>query len=96
MIDRLIENKAAVLEALSNHQHTLALLTETEWDKLGKVANLLRPCEEATKLLGEKYVTCFCVLPIVVFLRKALRHTDEDSGYSSRFKQAVVDDVGVR
>ena len=96
-INRLIECKEAVLGVLSNHTHSLAIPTETEWDKLRVAAQLLTPCEQVTPMLGgEKYAKYSIVLSCVAHFNRSMKVRDEDPAYAVRFKQAFIADINKR
>lgn len=97
MINRLVECKDDVLNVLSNHTHSLAMLTAAEWEKLVRVGQLLAPCEHATTLFGgEKYVSCSVVQPVITFLHRQMKVDDADAAYAVRFKEKLINDIDER
>lgn len=97
MIQRLLINKDALIEDLSAHTHGLTLLTESDWCKLVSLEKLLQPCERASKLLGgEHYVTLSVVLPVLAYLKREMCVSDDDPGYSRKFKEAFYVDLKTR
>lgn len=93
MVVRLLDIKDDLLEIMENHNHDLILPTDSDWTKLSVLKGLLKPCEEAIKLLGgDKYVTASIVLPIMAHLKKAMKEIDDDAVYATRFKKKFLED----
>ena len=97
MISRLLLNKESVLKSLSSHKHSLPLLPDAEWHKLGNIQKLLSPVEQlCTFLGGQSYSTISVVLPVMNYLRKEMTSTDDDTGYAKKFKDGLYTDLVTR
>lgn len=82
---------------LRSHGHSLTLLSDMEWTKLAGLAALLEPCEIASTMLGgHMYVSCSMVLPVWRQLQREFQPSDDDPGYSRRFKEAFLNDAQSR
>ena len=51
MLERLLKQKEAVIATLQAKSHNLAMLTDSEWEKLRHLKYVLKPCKQATELL---------------------------------------------
>jgi zinc finger BED domain-containing protein 1 (E3 SUMO-protein ligase ZBED1) len=99
MIERLLQNKEAVLATLGerSHKHKLELPTESQWEKLRVLQTLLEPSRYATELLGgERYLSCSVVLPTFCHLFRALTVSEDDPLYVVKFKTAFINDLKTR
>jgi hypothetical protein len=74
MLDRLLENKRAVV--LFATETPIVTLTANEWGLMEKVLRLLQPFEEYTKLMSKVNSSLSEVIPAVIVLRKFLSKDD--------------------
>jgi len=95
MIQRALEHRQSLAEFLVDR--SVPKLTENEWEKLKTMMGLLKPCKDATDILGgDKYVSASIVLPHIASLLYSNKHDDDDPTYVSRFKRTLCDDLESR
>ena len=76
MLDRLLENKRAVV--LFATETAIVTLTSNELSLMEKVIRLLQPFEEYTKLMSKNNSSVSEVIPAVTVLKKFLSKDDGD------------------
>ena len=74
MLDRLLENKKAVV--LYSTETPIPTLSPNEWSLMEKVLRLLQPFEEYTKLVSKNNPCISEVIPAVTMLKKFLSRDD--------------------
>ena len=74
MLDRLLENKRAVV--LYSTETPIVILSSNEWSLMEKVLRLLQPFEEYTKLMSKNNSCISEVIPAVTVLKKFLSRDD--------------------
>lgn len=96
MVERICRHKESIKQYTLTRKPLHPPLTNQEWDKLTNMVGLLRPCKDATELLGgEKYVSASIVVPQLAHLLHVYKHDDDDPAYVTRFKTALITDLKV-
>lgn len=83
-----------VTEKNTQKRGALPTLTDTEWTKLNTLLTVLKPCKDATELLGgETYVSASILLPQLATLKHQNKCHEDDPLYITRFKTALCTDI---
>ncbi|XP_065652748.1 E3 SUMO-protein ligase ZBED1-like [Hydra vulgaris] len=94
MLRRMLKHKKAITVTLDEQNHHFQTLTEREWEKMEKIADVLQPCKVASELLGgNKYVSSSVVLPIICHLSCEMIIQDDDPRYIALFKEKFVNEM---
>lgn len=95
MIKSCLSSKDALRDVLEEMH--FENLTDSEWEQLEKLSQVLEPCREITQLLGgEKYATLSMVIPATEHLKLAMKPSDMDPLFITRFKKSLVVDLESR
>jgi len=71
-----------------NIRNELTMVNGIELDLLNNLVRMLRPLEEATKIIsGEKYCTASMVIPIVSILKDKLQNLNGDTFEVKNYKE---------
>ena len=95
MIKSFVDNKPAVVQTLSNLADTGITFTDADWTIMGKIERVLKPLEEATKLLSKHDASISMVIPFVTTLLEDLKDKPEDRGILT-WKRALRDNIEMR
>lgn len=88
------EETIAINMSGEEKQYKSPKLFNSVWEKISKHINILDLfCRAMVLLGGEKYVSCRCVLPLLLSLTKHMTVNDDDPGYIARFKATSVNDI---
>ncbi|XP_065645444.1 uncharacterized protein LOC136075924 [Hydra vulgaris] len=94
MLRRMLKHKKAITVTLVEQNHHFLTLTESEWEKMEKIADVLQPCKVASELLGgNKYVSSSVVSPIICYLSRETVIQDDDPRYIALFKEKFVNEM---
>ena len=94
MLRRMLKHRKAITVTLDEQNHRLQTLTEREWEKMEKIADVLQPCKVASELLGgNKYVSSSVVLPIICHLSREMVIQDDDPRYIALFKEKFLNEM---
>ena len=81
MVRSFVEQRPAVDETLKNLWQELGVeLTNQDWETLVKIERVLKPLEEATKMLSKFDASISLVIPFVTAIVKSLEDASEDRG----------------
>ncbi|KAK7888714.1 hypothetical protein WMY93_024274 [Mugilogobius chulae] len=95
MLQSLLEQKRA-LSVFAAERTLPAALTAYQWELMSKVADVLSPFEELTKVVSRETATAADVIPaITVLIRVLSRERDEDQGIRT-MKRTLLDAVEKR
>ena len=95
MINSFVETEDAVGPTLSKLREIGVEFTRSEWDKMKQIVAVLKPLEEATKVLSKFDASISMVIPLVTALIKSLEVTHEDYGVMT-WKRALRANIETR
>ena len=96
MARSFVELRPAVDETLKNLWQDLGVeITNHDWDIIEKIVSVLKPLEEATKMLSKSDASISLVIPFVTALIKSLEDTNQDRGVLT-WKRALKKNVEQR
>jgi len=89
--------KTYVDEVLFNIRNKLTMVNGIELDLLNNIVRMLRPLEEATKIIsGEKYCTASMVIPIVSILKDKSQNLNGDTFEAKDIKDFLLLEIDKR
>ena len=80
MLERLLEQKSAIILYISDNETSLTNLTFSEWELINSILNLLKPFEEITKIASYENCSISEIIPLVVTLKHYL--SEEGSSFA--------------
>ena len=96
MIKSFVHLKPAVVQTLSTlHEDIDVEFSESEWTKMKQIESVLKPLEEATKLLSKFDASISTVIPFVTAIIKDLECTPADHGVMT-WKRALKKNIETR
>ena len=96
MITSFVDLKPAVVQTLSKLYDDIEVaFTEPEWTKMKQIKAVLKPLEEATKLLSKYDASISTVIPFVTAIIKDLECTPADHGVMT-WKRALKKNIETR
>lgn len=101
MVERIIKHKVSVSRFIADkNEHkrgTLPTITDPEWVKLALLVDALKPCKDATQMLGgERYVSSSILLPQFATLLHLNKGSEDDPQYIGRLKATLCADLRPR
>lgn len=104
MMERLLEQKLAILHVLNDRTVTLRkialdlIIQEEEWNNIEEIVNILKPFELATTFMSsEKQPTASIIQPLSIsFKNNFLKINQNDNEFISEFKYIVRQDFQER
>lgn len=91
MIERFLEVKTQVNDILLSIPNDQMLVTGKEFELLNNVLTMLRPLEEATKIVsGDKYCTASTVIPIVSIIKDKLGKLSDNTQEAKDIKEFLL------
>ncbi len=74
MLERLVEQKQAIVSTITKHNIDLDEITNREWKYIESLIEILEPFETITnELSGSKYCTISLIIPMIQSIKIALR-----------------------
>ena len=84
----------ALVQTLSNVDAPVEI-TKSDWELIKKVLKVLKPFQDATKMLSEHDASVSMAIPIITTIMKALEVSDEDQGVKT-MKRALMRNMSIR
>ena len=93
MLERLLEQRQAMV--LYSAENPLENLLPNQWEVMKKVVGLLRPFEEATRIMSQASVSTADSIPILAGLRNCLQTVEQDTGVKT-MKESLIEALASR
>nr|XP_029131993.1 zinc finger BED domain-containing protein 4-like [Labrus bergylta] len=94
MLERILQNREAVITTLALTNPRLATLSPEEWEEMQQACNVLKPFEEVTvEISGEGYVTASKVILLARGLQKIASSHQRAAGNLSEPVRKLVDNI---